>query len=253
MLKTGEMLIDGNDVSKYGARILNYTVGSSKITPIYNTPTKPIMPQIYSTTASTRTLTVTLSYEPLSGSNLQKRLHQTMLQKSRLETLFAQNKTVEIQLPDGHYYTAIITAISDAVPDNTATFDVTYTCEAVMHGELITDTFTSGSKMLLNNSVAESPLIIKLKPSAQTDIRVSLLINANDYAFAPITVEDIPANQTCIIDGVKGTVTVNGANWIRKTNLIDFPAVKGTIPTMIIAPTVTTTVTTTVSFYPTIL
>lgn len=45
------------------------------------------------------------------------------------------------------------------------------------------------------------------------------------FTIAGITIKDLAAGATYIIDGIVGKITKNGANYFQKTNLINFPKI----------------------------
>lgn len=84
--------------------------------------------------------------------------------------------------------------------------------------EIVFDAVTSGAFFLVGSRKA--PCIVEVyAKSALTNYAI------RGFGADDIIVESLAAGKTAIIDGIKGTVKVDGANAFDKVNLWEFPAI----------------------------
>lgn len=94
--------------------------------------------------------------------------------------------------------------------------------EGYEYGEEVSEIFNKISTKSINvNGNIITPAIVEIIPS--TDI-IDIVLEglAND----PITIKNIKANKKVIINGVEGTVTLDGSNKFADTDMWDFPFLK---------------------------
>lgn len=251
-LKTGEMSINGVDISAYGARLLDYSVGATTMTKAQASSSYCVVPAVFKTNLGTRPLSITLSFAPTDNTGW----HSIWLNKSNFDTLLANNTPVEITLPDGFIYSAIIDTASNITPDKTDCFDVTYTLRAIMHlpEKIISPVTASNNFWLDPKGTATVNCKIKMVPEqACSTITVKITNQSATKVIVPtITFTDVPAGGELVVDGFNKTVTLNGKNYMGNCDLVTFPLLEPIYSAVYITPASTIAkIATTISYYPT--
>ncbi len=213
-----EMLINGVDINVYNARLQTYSVSGTTVTnnqSMVNTLLS--MPSLYSTTLGTRTLTITLTFRPSQhgsdsrGMSVIEKLATAAENITRFEAEIV-GKTVEITLPDGYIYTALVTTLPAATFDSSGEHDVTYTFSAIRHSaEDVKEVEPNGKVFCESTTKTPVKFVVNIPTAAES------------LTVFGITVNNVTANAELIIDGIDGVVTMNGANKLLDTDLVDFP------------------------------
>lgn len=213
-----EMLINGVDINVYNARLQTYSVsGTSLANNLSTVNTLLRMPSLFSTTLGTRTLTITLTFKPSRhgsdsrGMSVAEKLATAAENITRFEAEIV-GKTVEITLPDGYIYTSLATALPAATFDSSGEHDVTYTFSAIRHFSEDVQAVEPNGKVFCKSTTKTPVKFVVSVPTA-----------ADSLTVFGITVKNVTANAEIIIDGIDGIVTMNGANKLLDTDLIDFP------------------------------
>ena len=213
-----EMTINGVDIQTYNARLQNYSVGGTAVSHNQSTVgTLLKMPSLFSTTLGTRQLTTTLTFKPARlGSDSR---NTSVIHKLRTATENIANfeaviigKIVEITLPDGFTYTALVTTLSAATFDSSGEHDVTYTFSAIRHGTAETITVQPNGRVYCKSTTSTPFKIVVAVASACDSIEI-----------CGITVSNVTENAEIIIDGTDGIITMDGRNKVIDTDLVDFP------------------------------
>ena len=138
-----EMTINGVDISAYNARLQSYSVSGTTVTNNLSASRSFLTaPTLFSAVPGTRTLSLTLTFYPhyfgdnAKGLTVSDRLAIATENITAFEGLLV-GKVVEISLPDGFIYTAIVNSIAAATFDSSGEHDVTYTFNAVRHAKPI--------------------------------------------------------------------------------------------------------------------
>lgn len=194
--------INGIDIKNYGAKLLSYSVGATATTLSYFSGKNMLYPIITDTEIKPRPLSITLVFKG----------------KSRFEVItnisnFAAQllKKCEIYLPDEYYYTCIMTSISESTEVVATEHMVTYQFDAVRHLPLESEILLKSGIFICRSNV-QTECIYEVTTSQE-------IVTVND-----ITIQN--AEGTTIIDGMKKTVTKNGANVYKNTDLISFPVLQ---------------------------
>lgn len=251
-LKTGEMSINGVDISTFGARLLDYSVGATTMTKAQASSSYCVVPTVFKTNLGTRPLSITLSFAPTDNTGW----HSIWLNKSKFDALLARNTPVEITLPDGFIYSAIVDNIGDITPDKTDCFDVTYTFKAIMHtAEKNVYSSAVGNNFWLSpEGTAKTTCKIKIIPELHCDI-ITLRITdqaAKKIIVPTITINNVPAGGEIVIDGFSKTVTLDGDNYMHNCDIIEFPVLELINCAVYLSPSYSVTkISTTISYYPT--
>lgn len=213
-----EMLINGVDINVYNARLQTYSVSGTTVTNNQSTVNTLLrMPSLFSATLGTRTLTITLTFKPSRhgsdsrGMSVAEKLATAAENITRFEAEIV-GKTVEITLPDGYIYTALVTTLPAATFDSSGEHDVTYTFSAIRHSSEDVKAVEPNGKVFCKSTTKTPVKFVVNIPTA-----------ADSLTVFGITVNNVTANAEIIIDGIDGIVTMNGANKLLDTDLVDFP------------------------------
>lgn len=224
-----EMAINGELISCYGARLINYTVGGTPFTNNTNaTENKIALPRLLSRSYQPKLLTVNLMlthrnydtdrYVYSFDFPVPAKLKLLQDNKARLDKLIMRDE-VEIELPDavhysnGYIYRAVCKSIGDLVPDSDGTAEVTYTFNALQCYPLTQKTIYNGIYKLNNEGCVDCECIIEA--TNRTDVAQLLNFRTFGFKYSPLQ-----PGETLIINGFDGTLTVNGKNVFN--NFIDF-------------------------------
>jgi hypothetical protein len=213
-----EMTINGVDIGTYNARLLDYSVSGTAVTNSLSTADTLLrMPDLYSTTLAPRTLTIALTFFPVQlGSDSKKTsIFEKLSRAAENITRFEADivgKVVEIGLPDGYMYTALVTAIPAATFDGTGEHDVTYTFSAIRHLHQETVSVVAGGVLNCKSNTTTACKIIFSVPN-----------DVSSATICKITINNISANSEIIIDSEKGLITADGNNKFLDTDFVDFP------------------------------
>lgn len=219
-----DMTINGIDISVYNARLLSFSVSGTTVTNSFSDSSDFLkMPMLYSTVPSTRTLTITLTFfsrrsgENARNTSIPDRLSAASENISRLEGLLV-GKVVEISLPDGYVYTAVVQTLSPATFDGSGEHDVTYTFAAIRHRTAV-EKCVSPNGFIFCESNTETQCIVKAKFNSISNTKYKVKLFG-------ITIQSLSNGSEVVIDGVNGTLTENGINKFVDTDLIDFPVLR---------------------------
>lgn len=252
-----EMTINGVDISKYGARLLDVNISATKINKIYNDTYNAYLPQVSKTYYGTKDILITLVFANQAEKNRFDQLSVAAEYKSDFDAILAKSQNCELWIPQTSdwYYT------SNCVELGTVTYADDYKIEAqyqfmgVCHSAMVTLQSKSTTENTITGKIDGNlpmPCIISLTPTAATDIT----LNITNYSWVPyctpFTLKAVPAGATVVIDGYKKTIMCNGANYARNCSFIDFPVLQGDWTIFKLTPTnaATNKINMTVQYYP---
>ena len=200
----GGIIIEINniDIKNYGARLLSYSVGAMESKLSYFVGKNTLYPLITNTEIKPRPLSFTLVFKGKSR-------FEVITNISNFAALLL--KKCEIYLPDEYYYTCVMTSISEVTEVVATEHMVTYQFDAIRHLPLESETLTKSGIFICRSNV-QTECIYEVITSQET-------VTVND-----ITIRN--AKGTTIIDGMKKTVTKNGENVYKNTDLISFPVLQ---------------------------
>lgn len=213
-----EMTINGESIKKYNSRLLNYSIGGTSLSHSTSNAGQVLrLPQIYNSILSPRSLSITLTFFPVSaGSNSRKTTVTERLNRSTDNIVsFESNiigKVVEIGLPDGYFYTAYVTDIQPPSFDATGEQDVVYSFTAIRHKMPETKKVVAGEKVICKSNTKTPCRIIVSVPAAHASLTI-----------CGIKINTVAANTEIIIDSEKGLITAGGVNKFGDTEFVDFP------------------------------
>ena len=206
--------------------LLNYSVSGTTVTnnTLATAATANIlkMPLLLSTVPSTRTLTISLVFFPhrigenSRNTSIPDRLSMAAENITRFEGLIV-GKTVEISLPDGYMYTAIVQSLPAAVFDSDGEHEVTYTFLAIRHKATVTQKVVSGGYVFCESNTT-TPCIISATFNTVSTPNTTPKVRLQD-----ITIRNVSVGSNIVIDGVNGLITADGNNKFTDSDLIDFP------------------------------
>lgn len=199
------MYIDNENIIKYGARLAEYVVGGTILE--NNNLAGKLSILYFSQRPKCRHLSITLTFEAGTRGAVTERV------SSLTALLLGQH---EIRLPDGFYYTSILSddGIGEAVQLIDNWFEVTFRFTAVQHKELETVVLTAPGSFFAGGT-AETYCIYELSPNRTLD---SFTVNG-------IKITNMVGGKIFLIDGINKKVFEDGGNAFQKASLIDFPTV----------------------------
>lgn len=216
-----EMTINGVDVSAYNARLQSYSVSGTTVTNNLSASRSILTaPVLFSSVPGTRTLTLTLTFYPhclgdnAKGLTVSDRLAIATENITAFEGLLV-GKVVEIALPDGFIYTAIVNNIAAATFDSSGEHDVTYTFNAVRHAQLVDEIVKANSYIICKSNTATLPVITAIFANATAEVTLQ-----------GVRIKNITTGAKIVIDSVSGLITANGKNKFNDSDLIDFPVLQ---------------------------
>lgn len=213
-----EMLINGVDVKSFNARVQTYSVSGTAVTnSTASAETLIVMPALYYVKFGPRTLTITLTFFPRAAgsdarnTSIPERLHRATENITKFESMIV-GKVVEIYLPDGYYYTALVQTLPAATFDATGEHDVTYTFLAIRHLQEKSRTVSPNGKVnCLSNTETRCVITASFSQAHESVTLCGVVIN------------NITAGAVLVIDSVNGLITCNGVNKFLDTDFYDFP------------------------------
>lgn len=134
--------------------------------------------------------------------------------RSRLEAAFLA-EPVELQLPNGLYYTASLQSIGDAeeMQLNGQELTCTYTFLGYAHDPLVAFTVNSDGSFDVTGTAPEMACRLTCTVGAA----------AASYLMAGVTWTDVSVGDVLVLDGIEKRVLCNGINAFGKTDLITWP------------------------------
>lgn len=213
-----EMLINGVDIKVFSARLQTYSVSGTAVTNNTSAANSLVeLPQLYYVDFGARTLTITLSFFPRgAGSDsrntgVPERLHRATENIIRFESQL-HGRVVEIRLPDGYFYTALVQSLPAPEFDATGIHDVTYSFLAIRHLPERTELVAPNGRINCLSNTKTKFILKATFPSVYETVTI-----------CDIAINNIPAEAELVIDSVHGLITCNGTNKFLDTKFYDFP------------------------------
>ena len=197
--------INGNLLSTFGAKLVEYEVGPCSYSDSYLLPPKSIIPVRLNGNVGLRKVTIVLDFFGASEGVIAlaiSNLTAELIKKS------------ELYLPDGFYYNCVY--IKASTPEYKASWikRVKFEFNGYRHGARVDVPIFNGTVVnVLGNF--ETPVKYDIQESSAVDHSVS--ING-------ITVKNV--TKRLIIDGMTATVTMDGINKFGDTDIVEFPKLK---------------------------
>lgn len=213
-----EMIVNGSSIRQYHARLLSYNVGGTERSYSQASAVGILrLPAVYHTTLSSRQLTITLTFFPVTatensrGTSIPERLSRSTDNIVRFESDIS-NKVLEIALPDGYVYKAFLQSCGTPSFDATGEQDIEYNFLAIRTKLPVKKVITAGESIYCESNTT-------------TPFRLSLTVpsTVGSITICGIIIRSITAGTEIVIDSELGLVTANGVNKFNDTELIDFP------------------------------
>lgn len=199
------MTINKIPISKYGARLrADYSVSGSDITATYQKPKAGNAFFVISQTVGMKTITLPFDIYGRSPADAKRKL-------SSLDALASGGK-VELSLPDGMLYTAVLQTIAQPTAITDRILSCAHTFLGIQHDAKIR-LDTDGGHFWANGTLPQMDCILSVTVGA----------DANKYPFAGVTFSGVKKGDVLILDGMTKRVLVNGAPGAQKCNLVEFP------------------------------
>lgn len=205
-IQAASIQINGVDIyTAVGAIVEKYTIGGS-----------PVNSEIYQGLNSTsfnlllqsfgmREITVSIF---LSASTRR----EITLKKSRLDAMMWGK--VELLMPDGFYYTSVLTSAGAlsllGVEGNEEIAICEYTFEGIQHDALVTST-------------GNAPVCTSTMPYTNCRLTCTASQDRTSLQIATVTITDVHQGDVLVVDGILGRILQNGAPCAGNMSFIKFP------------------------------
>lgn len=198
------MYINNTPISKFGAKLkAGYTVSGSPLTTYYHKPQLGSSCIFLGNSIGLKTITLPIDLYGESSKSARLNL-------SALDAL-AESGKVELFLPDGFYYTAILQSIEDPQSITDQAFSFSYVFIGIQHDKMVT-TESSGNVFAIGTL-----------PQMDCILSVTVGTDAEEYPFAGVTFTNVSKGDRLTLDGMTKRVLVNGAPGAQKCDLVEFP------------------------------
>ncbi len=192
------MFLNDTQLSCFGARLLDYTVGAPGITNETFQGKNAQFPKLLASSVAARPLTVSLVFFGKSRNDVTRRISRFLAE--------AQG-TCQLYLPDGFFYTSILQGVSDPQPIIPTQVQVDFQFLSVRHGAMIRIPLEKSGEIYCDGNL-EADCIFSLTAQGTASVQ-------------GVTVKNI--SGTVVIDGIQKTITQNGANKFADADLLTFP------------------------------
>jgi hypothetical protein len=198
------MIINGKNLTEYGAKLLSYKVSGSEISNDYYLGLGSHTPVMLNCEVKMKPLEMVLSFTGTDRFDVAAKVSQFSK---------AVSQSSEIAMPDGFNYLCILTGISEATQITSTMLEVTYQFSAIQRMNLVTASLNSLNNDVLCQSNVETECVYEITSS--TDLETFTL---ND-----MIIHQLDANKTLIIDGLDKLVTQDGINRFADVEMNEFP------------------------------
>lgn len=217
-----EMMIDNRDIEWYGARLLTYTVGGTELTRVTSTSYNAAFPKMFHSDYGQRKINITLVFKPkyYDFGGVVAKLHSLAMQKSAFDAVMCKGN-IDIWLPDNYYYNCVLESIGDEATDGES-LEVTYTLSGIRHLQLAK---MKGDSFYCSSTVNTDCRLTLTTSEDYPDGSGCFILMSDDKQQnqRSIHIDDLKPNDVVVIDGINKTVTKNGNNYFKKTNIVTFP------------------------------
>lgn len=199
------MLINNKDINLYGCSLIKYEIGASETQKNVEWTKGALSPLVNFDTNKYKEVKAYLIMEAINRETLE--LYKSNLAKELKQTI--------IKFKDSKYlYDGVLESINFKNINRLA-IEVTINFKAIQKESLenITLAKTLTQSITVKGNVKSECIIEVTAPNAAV---ASFVIN-------DITIKNIPANKTVIIDGIKKKITLDGANFFNNVELWQFP------------------------------
>lgn len=199
------MLINNKDINLYGCSLIKYEIGASETQKNVEWTKGSLSPLVNFDTNKYKEVKAYLIMEAINRETLE--LYKSNLAKELKQTI--------IKFKDSKYlYDGVLESINFKNINRLA-IEVTINFKAIQKEGLETITLakTLTQSITVKGNVKSECIIEVTAPSAAV---ASFVIN-------DITIKNIPANKTVIIDGIKKKITLDGTNFFNNVELWQFP------------------------------
>lgn len=208
------MKVNGIDVRKYNAKQLTVDVQPPSVSANYEWMTGAMLPTEFETDVKLGHLKLSVYFKGKDRSRIIR---------SMSEFMGNFTKSCEMEL-DGYKgkYKAFITKDDFEKTIKKSRYILNLEFDGFFFDdelEIVFDAKTSGTFFLVGSR--KTPCVIEVYArSALADYRIS------GFGADDIIIETLAAGKTIIIDGIKGTVTLDGMSAFDKADLWEFPSIK---------------------------
>lgn len=195
-----QVTINGNPLSAYNAKLVDYDVGASSYDSGYFLPMNSIVPVKLPGIVGLRPIYVVLDFEGESDRDIALSISTF--------TAFVKNQA-DFLMPDGFHYKCVYETASTPVKEADWIWRVEFKFYGYMHGDLETVEITDGQIVTIKGTHT-APARYTIVPATSTTVSVN-----------GITVRGVTSTVT--IDGMNATVTMDAINKFGDTDIVEFP------------------------------
>lgn len=207
------MKVNGIDARKYNAKQLTVDVQPPSISANYEWMKRATLPTEFDTDVEMGKLKLSVYFKGKDRNSIVRSMSEFMGN-------FTQARDLELDGYKGRYR-AFITKDDFEKTIKKSRYILNLEFDGFFYDdelEIVFDAKTSGAFFLVGSR--KTPCIVEVyAKSVLTNYRIS------GFGADDIIVESLAAGKTAIIDGIRGMVTVDGANAFDKVNLWEFPAI----------------------------
>lgn len=194
--------INGQNPTRYGARLVSYNTGAPVITNTYQSTNVSLFPYLLGHQVGLRGVTVTLEFSADDRKTATQNLSEV--------TSLVQSKC-ELLLPDGFYYFCTLTGISEPEENLETLFDVTFSFDGVRHGEWQTV------------SLSDTGGTLTCKGNLPAECTIDFLPTSSTATVMGITFYDLSIGEEVFLNSMDKTVSQLGENIWANSDLVNFP------------------------------
>ncbi len=211
------MKINGKDISLFGAKLIDYTIGGTPLTQYSADVMRYGIQNNYGTKTANKNITISLAFKPTwtpplhYTPSIRERLNRVSEQITKFDAELLKSDRVEIELPNGYTYLCVPVTLGTAADDGSATHDSTYTFTGVQVLPMLTVKPLDGIVNCTSNTETDCIITVTAK---------AVIASANIFG---IKIKNLNENDVVIIDGIKKTVMCNGVNKFADVDLTAFP------------------------------
>ena len=206
-----------NDVDIYtvGALVESFKVSGTAISNTAYQGVNSTNFNVLQTTRGMRVITLNLFYKGQTRREL-------ALKKAKIDNMIGAGK-IDLKLPDGFHYSAYLTATGEeqtlGVEGNEIIALSTYTLQGIRHDDLEKISINSNANLLCNSLIPETDVKITVPAVAAGNY----VIDNSKYSGASVTINNVAASDTIVIDGINKRILKNGAPFTGTMSFIKFP------------------------------
>lgn len=200
-----DMYIDWQPLSDFGGKLESgYSVSGSALTTTYLKGKDTSSFLLTSCEIGLRTITLPIVF---FGGNYAA----VVSNKNRFDAA-AVAKKVELQMPDGYYYTSVLTNTGALTWIGSTVASCTYTFQGIQHGAM--EVGEGITKFIICNSTI---------PKTDCLLRTVATMSDSSYNLNGFVFRDVTSGSVIEVDGIAKRILINGAPAANRCDFLHFP------------------------------